>query len=401
MTAERKLKVAFYDEALAMGGSLMVLSHLFKELDRSAIQPMLITAMPVRELAGLFEPEDIIWAKKPPLNYVTRTRWVAWGGNSTLLRRAAAYLHTISQTVINLAFQFELGWRLLRKRPDIIHINNGFFPFVLAWLLRVRVVFHLHGIQTHTSSLRLWFVLRSDAFIAISGMVRDSALAMGYQQDRIYLIPNPAPRVDVTESRDQIRKRFNLPGDSIVITHVGRIVRWKGQLEFLRAFARTHEEAAGNTIALIVGDSGEGFGNSYEESLRAFVEAHGLGSAVRFLGYLPSTLSLMRASDVVVHSSIEPEPFGLVITEAMAACTAVMASKMGAPAEIVSHGVDGLLFDPLCVEDFSAKLTMLVNDEHLRSRLSSAAQTKASNVFSPRVFMERVTESYDAVINKG
>ena len=46
--------------------------------------------------------------------------------------------------------------------------------------------------------------------------------------------------------------------------------------------------------------------------------------------------------DALVHSSVQPEPFGLTIVEAMASGVPVVAARGGGPAEIIDEGVDGL-----------------------------------------------------------
>ena len=54
----------------------------------------------------------------------------------------------------------------------------------------------------------------------------------------------------------------------------------------------------------------------------------------------------MRALDIVVHASTEPEPFGLTIAEGMASGRAVIVSAAGGAAEIVQDGVDALTCAP-------------------------------------------------------
>jgi glycosyltransferase involved in cell wall biosynthesis len=50
---------------------------------------------------------------------------------------------------------------------------------------------------------------------------------------------------------------------------------------------------------------------------------------------------MYAAMDVVVHASRMPEPFGLVVVEAMAAGKPVVATAAGGPAEIINHAADG------------------------------------------------------------
>jgi glycosyltransferase involved in cell wall biosynthesis len=86
----------------------------------------------------------------------------------------------------------------------------------------------------------------------------------------------------------------------------------------------------------------------------------------------------LRALDVVVHASTSPEPFGLVIAEAMACERPVIVSVAGGAAEIVTLGVDALGHHPGDAEGLAARMTELAIDPALRRRLGSAAGRQPS-----------------------
>ncbi|MET0043474.1 MAG: glycosyltransferase, partial [Candidatus Thiodiazotropha sp. 6PLUC3] len=71
----------------------------------------------------------------------------------------------------------------------------------------------------------------------------------------------------------------------------------------------------------------------------------------------------VNSFDIFVHTSVEPEPFGIVIIEALALKKAVIVSNIGAPQEIIVDGESGLLFDIESVEDLAAKLDSLIRDD--------------------------------------
>jgi glycosyltransferase involved in cell wall biosynthesis len=393
MSAHR-IKVIFYDQATAMGGSLMVLSHLFKELDRSRINPMLVTALSMEELNGLFDQEDIVWAKKAPFNYATRIKWESISARMLIPARLVAYTHTLAEILFNSLFQLQLLMLLYKKKVDLIHINNGFLPFFIAWILRVPAIFHCHGLQTRQRSrLVNKLLFRCRAFIAISQAVSSSAMVAGYPKEKIKLIYNPAP-LGPEDSKFVLRRKLGIPQARMIVTHVGRLVPWKGQLQFLQAFARIDSRGK-NLLALIVGDSGEGFSDEYKRQLLRFVEEHSLAAKVRFTGHVTNALSIMAASDIVVHSSIEPEPFGLVITEAMSAGVATIASDLGAPSEIIEHGVDGLIVSPLNAEELGSAIQFLLDNDVVRNSFAERGKQKAASLYSASTYANKVTELYE------
>ena len=117
----------------------------------------------------------------------------------------------------------------------------------------------------------------------------------------------------------------------------GRIGHWKGQEVFLRAIARLPE-----VNAVIVG--GAFFGEEeFERKIRALASQLNLDGRVTFTGHMSEPLTVMAACDVVAHCSTAPEPFGLVIAEAMWVGIPVIASDAGGAREIVIPDETGQL----------------------------------------------------------
>jgi glycosyltransferase involved in cell wall biosynthesis len=104
----------------------------------------------------------------------------------------------------------------------------------------------------------------------------------------------------------------------------------------------------------------------------------------------------MRAADAVLHASIRPEPFGLVVVEAMALGRAVVASRLGGPSEIVSEGT-GLLFDPSRPEELSFLLAQLHEQPALRARLGAAGRERA-RTFDVSRTVEGVERCYSELL---
>jgi glycosyltransferase involved in cell wall biosynthesis len=397
--ARDPVKIVCFDEAVAFGGSVVVLAHLFNHIDRSRYVPKLVTSLDEASIRLLFKEEDILHRFRPPLDYSSRAQWMQKIPSApALIRKCWAYLFTIAAFFLNAPEYLRLLWRIRRFKPDLVHANNGREGPRFSRILNIPMVWHLHGISGNFVRTAYRADEKDAKFICISRYISSELMAQGVERERIFDVPNPAPlpTSDVS-GRDEWRAQHNIRGDCVVFAHVGRLVRWKGQLEFLKAFHRTAADCP-NALALIVGADAEKLNNDYPEELRQFVAENGLSERVIFTGHVSNIVQVMSYCEVVVHSSIEPEPFGLVITEAMSVGAAVVAANLGAPVEIIDDNETGFLIDPVDVVQFSDVLSRLAQDGALRARLGNAAKEMASRRYAPQTFARQVESVYDVIL---
>ncbi|MFI7001039.1 glycosyltransferase family 4 protein [Nocardia sp. NPDC050175] len=163
------------------------------------------------------------------------------------------------------------------------------------------------------------------------------------------------------------------PPAETVVAVVGRLSPWKGQDVLLRALAAT--KVRPRQVFLIGGTFFD------EEPYRAELErlAAELGLPVTCTGHVDDPAEYLRDTDILVHSSVLPEPFGQVVVEGMHAGCAVIASVPGGPAEIIEPGVDGLLVHSGDEHQLTTALDTLIGDPALRSRLAMAARLRAKD----------------------
>ena len=136
-------------------------------------------------------------------------------------------------------------------------------------------------------------------------------------------------------------------------------------------------------------------GSQYSiEELRARARALGIADRVGFTGFIDRPSQALRALDIVVHASTEPEPFGLVIAEGMACARPVIVSRAGGAAEIATDGVDALAVTPGDAAALAAALDRLAADGTLRARLGAEARRTALRQFDPATFVNRFVDLY-------
>jgi glycosyltransferase involved in cell wall biosynthesis len=193
--------------------------------------------------------------------------------------------------------------------------------------------------------------------------------------------------------------RFDPPraplGDPPVAAFAGRLVRKKGADVLLRAFARVRRELPEARL-VVVGDGPE------RPGLERLVRDLGLGGAVTMCGRLSRDEAADRLDGawVQVVPSRYQEPFGVVILEAMARGTAVVASRTGGIPEIVRDGETGLLVPPEDEDALAGALLAVLGDRALAERLGRAGRRVAAAHFSPDAYVAPFLAAFDRLVDR-
>jgi glycosyltransferase involved in cell wall biosynthesis len=180
---------------------------------------------------------------------------------------------------------------------------------------------------------------------------------------------------------------------------VATFARWKGHETFLRALAtlppslRVRGYIVGGPVYETAGSQ-----TSLAE-LRELVRMLGLEGRVGFTGFVQDSSMAMRALDIVVHASTDPEPFGLVIAEAMACRKAVVVSRAGGASELIEPGVNALAFNPGEASELAQRIEELARDAHLRERLGRAGRLLAEQRFHRRRMARELTPIYESLVH--
>jgi glycosyltransferase involved in cell wall biosynthesis len=248
-----------------------------------------------------------------------------------------------------------------------------------AWALRPMVRAYTVG-----------FANRCDCVIAPSHALQARLRAQGVH-GRIEVLSTAALDPELISSLDPswVRSTFRLPPALPLLVTASRLAREKSVDLVLRAFARVVQTR--DACLLVVG------GGPEEGTLQRLAEDLHLGTRVVFAGMQSHrrTLECMAAADIFVFGS-QTETQGLVVIEAMAAGTAVVAVNAGGVAEAVRGGEAGVLVPPV-PDALAESMVNLLDNAPLRQRLAARAKEAASEYAVPAL-TRRLVEIYQSLL---
>ena len=293
-----------------------------------------------------------------------------------------------------------------KNRIDCIHINLvGTFLFAvpIAKLANVKnVIVHWHSvyyIDVFTRNLKAFYVNVSHFFaiklagiwansvIAISNKVKDyNCKRYSINRNKVRVIYNAIDFSNIPTEKEQDISKSN----TIKIGTIGKITKRKGILTLINAFNEVIKQHSNCKLELV----GEFNAIGHEEfcdSILNLCNRFNLDQKIEFKGMLPydKVFQSLFSWEVFVLAS-EYEGFGLVVVEAMATGTPVVASRVDAIPEIIDDQKSGLLFKSGDHEDLANKIIQLINSESLRSELAHNASASL-----PRFGIQRMISELD------
>jgi glycosyltransferase involved in cell wall biosynthesis len=368
-----------------VGGSLTGLYHMIRGLDRSRFEPAMVLYEPKAieaDLQALGVPVHHVHRRRIPkghalLQYGGYHRAKAFSGMRSLLGLGRHALRLVGE-------EFPAAVRLAavihRERPNLVHLGNGVranFDGVLAcWLTRTPCVCHVKGFEKYSTRER-WVAPHIDALVCMTKAVEKHCTRNGVRGRRTHVVYDALDEAAFTPQPDPttIRAELGIANGAPCVGVIGNIQEWKGQAVLVEAMARV-VEAVPQAHGLIIGGvhrAGEG----YHRQLQSRIRELRLERCLCITGFRDDVADVMNALDIVVHTSVRPEPFGRVILEGMLLGKAVVAAAAGGVPELIHDGETGFLVPPGDVARLTECLLLLLQDAALRQRVGRQAQAWA------------------------
>jgi glycosyltransferase involved in cell wall biosynthesis len=391
---DRRRGVAYLQSTSEIGGSDVALVRIVETLDKTRFRPLVLLPSNGPMVEQLRQQGCEVLIIKEMLKLTTRK------GVPYLLHYCLNYPRAVG-TILQM---------LRRRHIKLVHTNtlHNLYGFMVAALARVPHVWHVREIVMQSRVVRHveLFLARygADRVIAMSDAVAEMFQRNGHS--RPVHVVRIADGVDLNRFHPRndgaaIRRELGIAPDAPIVGLVARLDHWKGVDTFLHAAAICHQ-AIPNARFLIVGGAIDGQ-ESYAQQLQSLAESLGLSGIVHFTlwRYRPDDMPRVYAAlNLLVLASTWPEPFGLVLLEAMATGRPVVATNHGGPREICVDGDTAILVPPSDSTTMAQAILTVLCDPDRAQRMGVAGRRRVEELFDANRSVKQLEKLYEELMTE-
>lgn len=274
-----------------------------------------------------------------------------------------------------------------KNKIDIVDTNTAVvFPgAIVARKMKIKSVWHIREIiKSNLENKVISLVMDRYADLIVANS-KSTGTALNVNKDKIRVVYNAV---------EEKENGFIQPHSQLTVGMAGRLNRWKGQKLLVDAAEIVHKKLP-DVMFKIAGEAYAGEDYLKQELIK-HIEDKGLSDRVILLGQVNDMQSFYGSLDVFVLPSTQPEPFGLVVIEAMEFGLPVIATNHGGPVEIIDEGVDGYLVEYENAGQMADRIIELILDEEKRKKMGEKGQKKKHNRFS----VPAMVKSIEGVFNE-
>lgn len=318
----------------------------------------------------------------------------------------------------DLVAAFRLARLFRRIRPAIVHAHTpkaGLLAMLAAAAAGVPVrIFEIHGLPQLTAtgirrtllnwgtriacrlSHRVLCVSHSIRAAAVSGKlvpeqkiaVAGNGSANGVDADGLFNPAHLAPN-----SRNQVRARYGISPDALVMGFVGRLVRDKGMVELVAAWNLLRDDFP-NLHWLLVGDF-----EPHDPLSVTILKQFRTDARIHRTGWSDNLPELYSAMDLLVLPSYR-EGFPVVALEGAAMALPVVATRVPGCADSVDHGITGTLIEPRDPRGLASAIRAYLTDPQMRALHGEAGRKRTLLDFQPQAIWRSVQGEYARLLHE-
>lgn len=289
------------------------------------------------------------------------------------------------------------------EKPDIVHTHASSIARIAAKFAKdSKIIYTRHCafpvsdkikkgigrfIYKHTNELF------SDRIIAVGGAAKENLLEGGIDPDRIETFLNGVEKVEKIseEKKREIRERYKIKDDEVVIGIIARIEEVKGHDTFIDAAKILLNEKNINAKFLILGTG------TKEEELKEKVKQLKLEDKIIFTGFVKDVGSYLNIFDIQVNCSFGTETSSLSLLEGMSIGVPAVVSNYGGNPYLISDGENGYIVPIKSPSETAEAIYKILVKPEIRKYMQKRSVEIFDENFTIETYVNNIQNVYETV----
>lgn len=284
--------------------------------------------------------------------------------------------------------------------PDVVHTHGSLSGRIAARRCGCAVVYTRHSVFPVSKRIsrgpgkiinKLVNEHYADRIIAVSPAAVDNLTEGGISEDRIDVVFNGVERLRPSsdETKEKLRKEFNIAPGEFTASLLARVISYKGQLDIIEA-ARTLK-TRGYDFKILFAGTGD---SAFMQEVQYRIDSLGLHDSVLMLGFRKDVPDILSITDVQLNASYGTEATSLSLLEGFSLGIPAVASDYGGNPYVVQDGVNGLVFRTRDTDGLADALEKLIKDRAMLASLGTRALEIYDKRFTAEVYARNVESVY-------
>ncbi len=379
------MKVLYVDHSPKAGGAAKVMVRLLGMLRNDGVSPVIACS----------EGSDLGKALHDS-GFQTYAMPMPW------LTKKASVLRLLSYIFYLFSISYRISRVIWKEDIKIMHANTfiaSLYCVVPAIITRRPLIWHMHDILEAGLVNKLFIRISgyyASKIICVSEAVKSHLVEFGVAPQRCVVIYNSVQPTENSREYGRFRKELDINENVLLAGLIAFITKWKGQVVLIKAIPEVIKDFP-DAKFVIVGDIMLESDRCYMDSLYRLVREYGIREHVIFTGHRPDILDIMTDLDVVVHTSILPDPLPTVVLEAMSVGKPIIASNSGGTPEMIENGANGYLITPNDPKELARAIVELFKDRALRDAMGDEGIKMLKKRFQPEENLKKIKDVYSEV----
>ncbi len=252
-----------------------------------------------------------------------------------------------------------------KKGTKIMYTAHGFHFFKGAPFINWLIYFPIEWICSFFTDIQVTINAEDFAFAKKHLHAKNFYYTPGVGVDTNKFSKN----FSALSNKEEVRASLGIPYDSALLISVGELIKRKNHCVMIEALSKIENE---KVHYIIVGQGGK------KDELEELARTFGVSDRVHLLGFRSDVCELCCASDIFCFPSLQ-EGLPVALMEAMSVGLPCVASNIRGNEDLIEDGENGFLCDCTDVNAFADKISILVEDEMLRTKFGALSAEKVKN----------------------